>query len=139
MIEITIADTRICHQAVKLSHVGSRLRRTMHIWLRDNFDQWRARTVEINQTIAGVVRQLARIGFDMCVVNTYMDGSTVFEHGIDVASEDGRLIHLRDLVATGQIRVKIMFAVKPTNAGNLSIQRLASPNCEINCVSVENW
>ena len=123
---------------MKFRSVGFGLFGRMHIRLRDDFDQRRTSAVEVNQTVAIVMCQLTGILLHVRVMNPHTLERAVFQRCVNIASQDNRLIHLRGLVALWQVRVKIMFAIKPANAGNRRVQRLAGTHRQLDSMFVEH-
>ena len=111
----------------------------MHVRLRNNFDQRRTSAVEVDQRVPVVVRQLASILFHVRVMNPHPFERAVFQRRVDIASQNDRLVHLRCLVALWQVRIEIMLAIKPANAGNRRIQRLTSTHRQLDGVLIQHW
>ncbi len=100
-----------------LPRIGHRLRRGAHIRLGNDFHQGRTGAVQINARHAGkiFVQTFARILFQMRAgqADGFLDGGLAFAQSHrDRATGHNRLRQLADLIALGQIRVKVIFSIK---------------------------
>ncbi len=100
----------------------------MHIRFRNDFNQRRTGTIQIDKRMIAIVCLLTGIRFQVGVMDAYCNGRTVKEWHVNVSGTDRRVIHLGNLITHGQIRIKIVLPIEPTYLCYLCIQRLCGAN-----------
>ena len=110
-----------------LLHVGHRFLGRAHIGLRDDFQQGRAGTVEVNtgHTVKIFMQGLAGIFFQVGAGHANGFAAAVFQLDGDFTHADNRQFILTDLIALGEIGIEIILARKHRHRRNLGVDRQA--------------
>ena len=103
--------------------------RRSHIGLAHNLHQRRPAAVQVDRRISAGIRQpimdaFARIFFHVQARDANLLAAPVCLRYLNIAMLGQRLIELRNLIALGQVRIKIVFAGKNRCLSHLAIQRL---------------
>ena len=118
---VAVGNTQVSDQAVQGFQVGYRLGGVAQVGFGHDFQQRGARPVEVDASLAVkiLVQRLARIFFQVGTGDTYGAGSAVLELDLKAAATDDGSLELADLVALGQVRVKIILAVEHRAPANV--------------------
>ena len=84
------------------------------LWLGDDFEQWRARAVQVNARLAReqCVNGLAGVFLKMRMVNRELALAAVRQSVIERSATHDGLRHLADLIALRQVGVEVVLAVE---------------------------
>ena len=96
-----------------------------HVRLGNDFQQRRARTVQVNAggTVEFFVQTLAGVFFQMRAGDADTFDGAVFQRDVQVTLADDRQFHLADLVALRQVRVEVVFAGEHVVLTDLGVNR----------------
>ena len=122
---VAVRDVEIAHEGVDLFQIGYGLGAAAQFGLGDYLNQGRARAVEVDaaQALEFFVQRFAGVFFE--VRSGYADNllTAVFQVDAEFAFADYGQLHLADLVAFGQIRIKVVLAREDRGRANFSFQR----------------
>lgn len=120
---VAVANAQVAHEGVHGFYVGHGFFGAAHVRLGDDFQQWRARTVQVDAGGAAeiFVQAFACVFFQMCAGNADAFDRAVFKGDVQVALADNRQLHLADLITLGQVRVEVVFARKDVVLNDLGI------------------
>ena len=119
-LHVAIANTEIHHHLVQLFHVGHRLLGRAQIRLGDDFQQRRPGPIEVDtrQTLEILMQRLASVFFQMSASDAdHLADALIQINGQLTLLHDGQFV-LADLIALGQIGIKIILAGKDRAAGD---------------------
>ncbi len=113
LLHFAIGNIQIFQGGFQLFQISQHIIGAGHIRLANDFQQGHAATVKINQraTALGLVVQLASVLLHMDFVNTHLF-SALRRGNLQIPVAANGQIQLRGLERFGQIRVKVIFAVK---------------------------
>ena len=113
-LQVAIANAQVRDQRVHLAHIGHGFNRAAHVRLTHHFNQWRASAIQVYGAVpwVQVVNGLAGVFFQVCTSqpNDLLTGLTG-KNG-DPATDHNGVIQLGNLIAFGQVGVKIILARK---------------------------
>ena len=125
-LHVAIAHSQPRHQGVEGAGIGHGFGSGAHIRLGDDFEQRRTGTIQVDAGHALEVFVQAFAGIFFKVGAGELDSFYGIAHDdIDVPAFDNRQLKLADLVAFGQVGVKVIFAGKNRGAVDMGIDRQA--------------
>src|SRR5258706_11925391 len=123
-VHIAVAGAQIADDGPQLSQEGGRFLAGAHVRLGHDLHQGDARTVEIDETVVGmlVVQAFARVLLQMQPLNADPDGFAVLEVDQDLALAHNGVLVLADLIALGQVGIEIILAVEQRAQVDLGLE-----------------
>ena len=142
-MHVAIAHAQPDHQAVQRFGVSHRFFCTVNTGFGDDFEQRRACAVQVDATffVKQFVGGFACVFFKVsaCQLYGFFVGFVFLAHiETQCATDDHGQLKLADLIAFGQIGIKVVFTGKNRNGCDFSVDRQTKSNCFFNRSFVEH-
>ena len=130
VLHIAVAGAQIAQDLAQLGHIGRRLFRAPDVGTADDFHQGNAGAVEIDEGHGRVhvVNGFARVLFQVDALDPHQTRHACAHVDQHFALAHDGVVKLADLIALGQIGIKVVLAVKGRHQVDLRLQTQAGPH-----------